>query len=701
MGISLKGQVANESGHGLPNILVSNGETVVETDIRGHYEIEAEHGIHSFLFITTPAGYVARGEFFKPIPEKSTSLDFTFNQPLKQCRKKFTLAHISDTHLGVELERVPTQSLLSTDLKEIEDKGRPDLIVCTGDLTELGTLQELNLLKKTISETRIPFIPVWGGHDSADENSKIVGNQTVTKNFEKVFGPVYFSFDWGGRHFIVYATEDEYFSDEDIQRKDRWLISDLSKKSKTQETVLLIHAPPSVKLLDLLAKFDVSLVLHGHTHINNIFTYKGITVSSVTPTCFGGIDTNPRGYSEVRFSERNFKLKFRSLGFNKKSVKPLWGSHRGASNRSLDLQWDHELPGHLHRANPVVRDGDLFLSLSNDQNRGHAGVYCLSSKSGEPKWVFNTDASIRNSVAISEDGVLVALSTTGEIHALEVFSGKPIWKTELPGYPDIRSASAPVVTDSMIYAGAPLGYGAFKLEFGEQTWHTQFEESVNRPAYITPIVSEGLLILLLPGIGIVALDKHTGTYSWKIDLQTQFQYPSPVMNDNGLLAAGDPGKIVFIDQEFGKVLWQRNAMEYSWNPGTSKYLENQLESGYPYPTAMVSNANKLYFATSSGEIIAWDLNTGERLWVSGSGKDMLDMTPHRRSLKSILAQPVVAGKNIVVCGVDGVLRILDGDTGELKQDIQLPAPITAAPVFTDSSLIVGTWNGHIYCFTGW
>ena len=197
MRISLKGQVANESGHGLPNILVSNGETVVETDIHGHYEIEAEYGTHSFLCITTPAEYVARGEFFKAIPEKSTSLDFTFTQPFKQSREKLTLAHISDTHLGVEPERVPTQSLLSTDLKEIEDKGRPDLIVCTGDLTELGTPQELNLLKKTISATLTPFIPVWGGHDSADENYRTGGGQTVTKNFEKALWDIWQRFKMG------------------------------------------------------------------------------------------------------------------------------------------------------------------------------------------------------------------------------------------------------------------------------------------------------------------------------------------------------------------------------------------------------------------------------------------------------------------------------------------------------------------------
>ncbi len=698
---TLSGQVTDKNRNGIPNILVSNGESVVQTDTNGSYEIEAEQGIHSFLFMTGPAEYVSKGEFFKPIPEKSTNLDFTLNQPSDQSHKTLTLAHISDTHLGVELERVPTQSLLLNDLKEIEDKGLPELIVCTGDLTELGTPQELNLLKKTISATLTPFIPVWGGHDSADENYRTGGGQTVTKNFEKVFGPVYFSFDWAGRHFIAYATEDEFFSDEDIQRKEHWLVSDLSKKSEDQETVLLVHAPPSVKLLDLLAEFDVSLVLHGHTHINNIFTYRGITVASVTPTCFGGIDTNPRGYSEVRFSENDFKLKFRSLGYNKKSFETSFSYPHRASNHSLHLQWDHKLPGHLHRANPVVRDGDLLLSLSNDQNLGHAGIYCLSSKSGEPKWVYNTDSSIRNSVAISGEGMLVALSTTGEIHALEVFSGKPIWKNELPGCPDIRGASAPIVTDNMIYAGEPLGYGAFELELGEQTWHTQFNSSINRPAYTTPIVSENLLILLLPGIGIVALDRHTGDYSWKVNLQTQFQYPSPVMNNSGLLAAGDPGEIVSIDQNYGKVLWNKKAVEYAWDPGTSKYLKNQLESGYPYPTAMMSNSENLYFATSSGEIIAWDLGTREQLWVSGSGNDLLDMTPHRRNLKSILAQPVITGQNIIVCGVDGVLRILDVDTGELKQSVQLPAPITAAPVLTDSSLIVGTWNGHIYSFTGW
>ena len=118
----------------------------------------------------------------------------------------------------------------------------------------------------------------------------------------------------GGRHFVAYAAEDEFFSPEDAERKERWLVSDLTMKPKGRETVVLMHPPPTVELLDLLSDYDVSLVLHGHTHISNVFTYRGIVVASVTPTSFGGIDTNPRGYRMVRFTETGFGMELKALG---------------------------------------------------------------------------------------------------------------------------------------------------------------------------------------------------------------------------------------------------------------------------------------------------------------------------------------------------------------------------------------------------
>ena len=236
MSIRIEGKVSDASGRALAGTLVSNGESVVRTDSEGHYAIEAEPGTHSFVFVTAPDGYATQEKFYKTTPTRPANIDFTLDPAPKKKSRDFNLAHLSDTHLGTEEERVPTQDLLSTDLQELEDSETPDLIVCTGDLTEEGTPSELDLLRETLARTTAPFVPVWGGHDSASEYVINGPGSTCTSNFEAVLGPVCFSFDRGGRHFVAYAAEDEFFSPEDAERKERWLVSDLTMKPKPEST---------------------------------------------------------------------------------------------------------------------------------------------------------------------------------------------------------------------------------------------------------------------------------------------------------------------------------------------------------------------------------------------------------------------------------------------------------------------------------
>ncbi len=700
MSIRIEGKVSDASGRALPGTLVSNGESVVRADSEGRYAIEAEPGTHSFVFVTVPDGYATQEKFYRTTPTRPANIDFTLDPAPKKKSRDFNLAHLSDTHLGTEEERVPTQELLSTDLRELEDSETPDLIVCTGDLTEEGTPSELDLLRETLARTTAPFVPVWGGHDSASEYVINGSGSTCTGNFEKVLGPVCFSFDWGDRHFVAYAAEDEFFSPEDAERKERWLVSDLTMKPKGLETVILMHPPPTVELLDLLADYDVSLVLHGHTHISNVFTYRGITVASVTPTSFGGIDTNPRGYRMVRFTETGFGMELKALGRGESSAgQSTSGSKRPASS-SAKLEWELELPGHLHRSEPIARGTDLLLALSDEHGRGDAGVYCLSTKTGERRWHARTDASVRNNVALGEDGTVVALSTTGGVYAIDASSGAIEWRATLPEFPSGRTATSPATAGDFVYAGAQLGYGAFALETGEQLWYTPFE-GTNRPCYASPTVLDDTLAVHIPKRGIVGLRRRDGEPAWEQSLGVEFQYPAAIANGDTLVAAGDPGKLVALDVRSGEVVWHREAVEYTWAPGTSKYLDGNMEYGYQYPTSMVADEDQLYYTTSGGTAIALDLETGDILWTHGCGSDLLDMTPHRRGLRSILARPVVVGNELIVCGIDGVVYVLDSSSGESKRSIQLPAPIAAAPVVTEDGLCVGTWNGYLYCFSEW
>ncbi len=679
--------------------LVSNGEDVVRADSEGRYVIEAEPGKHSFVFVTVPNAYRARDSFFQSLTAESSRIDFMLDSAPERRTAVFSLAHLSDTHLGTEQERVPTERLLTSDLRELADIESPDLIICTGDLTENGTLPELYLLRETIARTAAPFIPVWGGHDSASEYVEKGDGRDCTANFKKVLGPVCFSFDWGGRHFVAYAAEDEFIAPDDRDRKDRWLRADLAMKPKGQETVLLMHPPPTVELLELLTDHDVSLVLHGHTHISNVFTYRGITVASVTPTSFGGIDTNPRGYRMARFTEDGFELELKALGRGKSAAGPKLDLGRPHSPNAR-LEWELELPGHLHRSEPVVKGGDLLVGLSDEHGRDAAGVYCISARTGEPRWHARTDSSVRNSVALGENGTAIALSTTGAVYGVDVTSGIVEWRSELPEFPSGRTATSPATVGGAVYAGAQFGYGAFALETGEQLWYTPFE-GMNRPCYASPMVLDDTLAVHIPHKGIVGLRRDDGTVAWEQNVGVQFQYPSAISNGDKLVAAGDPGKLVALDFRSGDILWHRKAVEYAWAPGTSKYLDGNLEYGYPYPTSMVADGDRLYYATSGGSVVGFNLETGDVLWTHGSGNDLLDMTPHRRGLRSILARPVVVGDELIVCGIDGVVYVLDSASGENKRSIQLPAPIAAAPVVTEAGLCVGTWNGQLYCFSDW
>ena len=697
MTMHITGRVVNRAGQGINGVLVSNGEDVVLTDADGRYTLDTIPDAHLFIFVTVPDGYTTRDRFFQSIPSTSSTIDFALAPAPETISRVFSLVHITDIHLGVESGRVPTDALLVQDLRELEDDTKPDLIIATGDLTENGSVAELSRFRTVIAGVGRPFVPVWGGHDGTVELTEMDARQTCTRNYESVLGPVNYSFDWGGRHFVVYAAEDEYFSPGDVKRKERWLLQDLSMNRGNRETVVLMHPSPSVELLEQLADHKVSLVLHGHTHISKVFEYSGITVASLPPLCFGGIDTTPRAYRIVRFANEGFELELRPLGGYKPSQRRLLHIRTGPSDGARRPRWERKLPSSIHRAAPIARDGDLLLSLSDDHHRGWAGVYSVAGETGEPQWHSRTDASVKNSVVVSEDGHIVALSITGRLHTVDAKSGTFLWQADLPAYPQGRVATSPAVVDNTVYAGAEFGYGAFNLLTGEPRWYTPLE-AVNRPCFASPKVYDDLLITVVRNRGLLALSRSDGRIVWERNINVEFQYPPPALLGNLLVSGADPGDLVVLDAGSGEVLWQRRMVEYTWMPETSKYLDGNEEWGYPYPTGLTIAGDGLYLATSGGEVLRCDLRTGLVRWRFQSGSDLLDMTPHRRGLRSILARPAPTADALMVGGIDGTLYFLDFETGECVERVQFPSPISAPPCVLDNGFCVGTWDGWLYRF---
>ena len=84
------GTVYDETESGIPAVLVSNGEEVVFTNSKGKYEIVAEPGVHTFIFVSVPDTYRPAHTFYHPIPSSAKiPVNFTLVTDLERANEEF------------------------------------------------------------------------------------------------------------------------------------------------------------------------------------------------------------------------------------------------------------------------------------------------------------------------------------------------------------------------------------------------------------------------------------------------------------------------------------------------------------------------------------------------------------------------------------------------------------------------------------
>lgn len=719
MAIQVRGRVI-VSGRGLSGVSISNGEQIVQTDGDGLYELTVEPDTHRFVFITVPDGFQARDGYYRSTLDWSESrdgVDFSLSRSPERSRRSFTLAQITDTHIVTEGDTHTSGPVLAQALRQIEREAAPDLIIASGDLTDWGTIDELTAFRDAVRTISTPVYPLFGGHDgnqermggiSVDEflelkatpnNPKLseIGRKfaglPATLHFEAFLGPTYYSLDWGGRHFAFFPNEDAYYPPADLERKAQWLQADLALQPPDREIVVVVHTPPPGSFLRELSRYNVRLVLHGHWHSSKVFSYGDMVVSAAPPVCFGGIDTSPRGYRVVRFSDNDAALGLRVLQAAGAAPESGEISARdiGFASGSLRLRWERKIPGGIHRAAPVSSGERVFLSLRDEGWPVQAGVCCLDAASGEPFWHARTDAAVKNSVAV-EGCACAAVSVTGRVHLLDAASGGSIWVADLPEYPDRWIYTSPVIADGTVYAGAKAGYAAFDLASGRRLWHTVNEDRDNWACYASPQVSGDLLILLIQRRGLLALDRATGDVVWERPAGVEFPYARPVLSRDLIVSgggskdlhhySGEPSTLIAVEKDSGGVVWERQILPSR------------------YPTGLLVHGERIYATTPDGEALCFDMVDGALHWRFRTGDDLLDMVPYRRGVRSILAAPVMFEGCLIVCGCDGFLYVLDPATGTCLGSAAFGSPITASPCAVEGGLAVGTYDGRVFCF-GW
>nr|MBP8038669.1 TonB-dependent receptor [Prevotella sp.] len=82
--ITVIGKVCNQLGHGIPDVVVNDGENFVKTDMKGKYRIVADTTKSKFIAISTPAEYI--------LPHKD-GIAFGFYAPINKLKGKSVRTH--------------------------------------------------------------------------------------------------------------------------------------------------------------------------------------------------------------------------------------------------------------------------------------------------------------------------------------------------------------------------------------------------------------------------------------------------------------------------------------------------------------------------------------------------------------------------------------------------------------------------------
>lgn len=247
------------------SVAISNQRDVAITDASGIARVE--RGPTGIVFVSVPNGYRSVGSFWRaPAPADS---QLTFALQRAPAPRAFSFVHASDTHIE------PANVERTRRFRQLVDSLRPDFTIVTGDLIRDAMSQQEPLARSYFelfaAETKGIAKPLWtvpGNHDHfgiIPSRSHVPATHPLyDRGMYRLYrGPDYYSFTYGGVHFIALNTlmrdDSAYYGRVDSLQL-AWLRRDLATVAPSIPVVTFNHIP-MVSAWEMLAGFaDMALV---------------------------------------------------------------------------------------------------------------------------------------------------------------------------------------------------------------------------------------------------------------------------------------------------------------------------------------------------------------------------------------------------------------------------------------------------------
>lgn len=590
--------------------------------------------------------------------------------------KPFRFAFISDTHIGSP-DGKAEEDLRRTvaDINSMKDQLA--FVVITGDITELGTNQQLQLAKQILDSLQIPYYIIPGNHDTG-------WSESGGLSFTNTFGADKFFFTYNGIHFIACASGPYVrMSDGHVPRDAmNWMKAKLRTIKNGEPIIFLNHYPLDngldnwYEVIDLLKTKNTILALCGHGHNNRPVKAEdipsvmgrsnlrakqsegGYNLVNVRMDSIVFVERKPfskteKEWTAVKNENHQYDLtkKFPRPDFsvNEKynNVKPVWtysssanvistpavidhavvfGNQNGLiealSLKNGKREWSFQTKGPIF-SSPDVSSGKIVVGSADDF------IYCLNEK-GKLQWKFKSDAPVLGSPLIENN--MVYIGSDRRFNALDLSTGKPVWTYQGLEGPVV---SKPIIVDDKIIFGAwDKNLYALQKKDGRLLWKWNNGSTIINysPAACIPVVKDDVVYIVAPDRYLSAIDISTGQTLWRTNEAT-------VRESIGI---SNDGKLIYgktMQDTVAAFYTNKNKPELAW----------KMNVGYGYehsPSMLIEKNGRVYFGTRNGVVYCIDPSTQKIIWAYKIDNSMVNTVK------------VLADKQIIASTMDGKVCLL-------------------------------------------
>lgn len=319
----------------------------------------------------------------------------------------------------------------------------------------------------------------------------------------------------------------------------------------------------------------------------------------------------------------------------------------------------------------------LGLGVAVDGGRVYAAgfggeVIALELASGRSVWRTKTRAPLSGGTGAG-NGLVVVGSSDGDVIALDASSGAERWRVRVAG----EVLAAPAIAPAAVIVRTVDGkLRALSPADGSQLWMN--EQAVPRLSLrgtSAPVVAGDAVVCGFDNGKVVAFALASGDVLWETAIapargRTELERLNDIdatvrIDRDDVFVVGFQGRAARLSLESGQLWWSRELSSFR---------------------GLTVDADKAYVSTSDGDVVALQRRTGVELWRQDAFK--------RRGLSA----PAVLDGVVAVADFEGYVHWLDAASGALRARTRTGGRVSMAPAAADGTVILMDDGGRITAF---